>query len=68
MRCFLTCARNSKADMSQLNLQHGNTRDVEGSCAKHLIIEFYTVVMLLTFLLIIIIVSIPSPLTLLFQA
>jgi len=54
--------------MSQLNLQHGNTRDVEGSCAKHLIIEFYTVVMLLTFLLIIIIVSIPSPLTLLFQA
>jgi len=34
-------------------------RGVEGSCAKHLTIEFYTVVMLLTFILIII--SIPSP-------
>jgi len=57
--------------MSQLNLQHGNTRDVEGSCAKHLIIEFYTVVMLtfiLIIIIIIIIISIPSPLTLLFQA
>jgi len=35
-------------------------------CAKHLPIEFYTVVMLLTFMLIII--SIPSPLALSFQA
>ena len=34
-------------------------RGVEGSCAKHLTIEFYTVVILLTFILIII--SIPSP-------
>jgi len=41
-------------------------RGVEGSCAKHLTIEFCTVVMLLTFILIII--SIPSPLTLSFQA
>jgi len=38
----------------------------QGSCAKHLTIEFYTVVMLLTFILNII--SIPSPLTLSFQA
>jgi len=29
-------------------------RDVDGSCAKHLIIKFYTVVMLLTVILIII--------------
>ena len=34
--------------------------DVDGSCAKHLTVECYTVVMLLTFILIII--SIPSPL------
>jgi len=34
-------------------------RGVEGSCAKHLTIEFYMVVMLLTFILITI--SIPSP-------
>jgi len=34
------------------------TRRVDGSCAKRLTIEFYTVVMLLTFLLIII--SVPS--------
>ena len=34
-------------------------RGTEGSCAKHLTIGFYTVVMLLTFILIII--SIPSP-------
>jgi len=39
-------------------------RRVDGSCAKYLTIEFYTVVMLLTFILI----SIPSPLTLSFQA
>ena len=39
---------------------------VEGSCAKHLTIEFYTVITLLTFILIII--SFPSPLTLSFQA
>jgi len=31
-------------------------RGVDGSCAKHLIVESYTVVMLLTFIL-----SIPSP-------
>jgi len=41
-------------------------RGVDGSCAKHFTVEFYTVVMLLTFILIII--SIPSPLTLSFQA
>ena len=35
-------------------------------CAKHLTVESYTVVMLLTFILIII--SIPSPLTFSFQA
>jgi len=40
-------------------------RGVDGSCAKHLTIEFYTVVMLVIFILIII--SIPSPLTLSFQ-
>jgi len=34
-------------------------RGVDGSCAKRLTVEFYTVVMLLTFILIII--SIPSP-------
>ena len=34
-------------------------RGVEGSCAKHLTIEFYMVVMLLTFILII--NSIPPP-------
>ena len=39
---------------------------VEGSCAKRLTMEFYTVVMLRTFILIII--SIPSPLTLSSQA
>ena len=38
---------------------------VDGSCAKHLTVESYTVVMLLTFILIT--VSIPSPLTLSFQ-
>jgi len=41
-------------------------RGVDGSCAKHLTIECCTVVMLLTFILIII--SIPSPLSLSFQA
>jgi len=35
-------------------------RRVDGSCAKHLTVESYTVVMLLT-LLLIIIISIPSP-------
>ena len=35
-------------------------RGVDGSCAKHFTVEFYAVVMLLTFILIII--SIPSPL------
>jgi len=37
-------------------------RGVDGSCAEHLAVESYTIVMLLTFMLIII--SIPSPLTL----
>ena len=41
-------------------------KGVDGSCAKHLTVESYTVVMLLAFILIII--SIPSPLTLSFQA
>ena len=41
-------------------------RPIEGSRAEHLTIEFYTVVVLLTFILIIIII--PSPLTLSFQA
>jgi len=36
-------------------------RGVDGSCAKHLTVESYTVVVLLTFILIII--SIPSRLT-----
>ena len=36
-------------------------RGVDGSCAKHLTVESYTVVVLLTFILIII--SIPSPVT-----
>jgi len=39
-------------------------RGVDGSCAKHLTVESYTVVMLLTFILVI--SSIPSP-SLLFQ-
>jgi len=38
----------------------------DGSCAQRFAVEFYTFVMLLTFILIII--TIPSPLTLLFQA
>ena len=41
-------------------------RGVDGSCTKRLTVESYTVVVLLTFILIII--SIPSPLTLSFQA
>ena len=41
-------------------------RRVDGSCAEHLTVESYTVVMLLTVILIII--SIPSPLTLSFLA
>jgi len=41
-------------------------RGVDGSRAKHLTVESYTVVMLLTFILVII--SIPPPLTLSFQA
>ena len=41
-------------------------RGVDGSSAQHLTVESYTVVMLLTFILIII--SIPSPLTPSFQA
>jgi len=41
-------------------------RRVDGSCAEHLAVESYTVVMLLTVILIII--SIPSPLTPSFQA
>jgi len=41
-------------------------RSVDGSSAKYLTVESYTVVMLLTVILIII--SIPSPLTLSFQA
>ena len=40
-------------------------RGVDGSCATHLAVESFTVVMLLTFILII---SIPSPLTPSFQA
>jgi len=36
-------------------------RGVDGSCAKHVAVESHTVVMLLTFILIII--NIPSPLT-----
>jgi len=43
-----------------------HVRGVDGSCAKHLTVEYYTVVMLLTLTLII--SSIPSPLTLSFQA
>jgi len=39
-----------------------NVRGVDGSCAKHLTVESYTVVMLLTFILIRPIISIPSPL------
>ena len=45
-----------------------HVRSADGSYAKHLTVESYTVVMLLTFILIIIIISIPSPLTLSFQA
>jgi len=41
-------------------------RGADGSCAKHLTVESYAVVMLLTFILIII--SIPSPLTFSFHA
>jgi len=41
-------------------------RGVDGSCAEHFTVESYTVVMLLTFILITI--SIPSPLTRSFQA
>ena len=41
-------------------------RGVDGSCAKRLTVEYYTVVMLLTFILIII--SISSPLALSFHA
>ena len=41
-------------------------RGVDGSCAKHLTVESYTVVMLLTFILII--TSFTSPLTFSFQA
>ena len=36
-------------------------RDVDGSCAKHLTIEFYTVVMLLTFVLSVISIPLPPP-------
>jgi len=40
-------------------LRSYHVRGVDGSCAKHLTVESYTVVMLLTFILIII--TIPSP-------
>ena len=43
-----------------------HVRRVDGSCAKQLTVESYTVVMLLTF--VVIIISIPSPLTPSFQA
>jgi len=43
----------------KLIFMHYRVRGVDGSCAKHLTVESYTVVMLLTFILIII--SIPSP-------
>jgi len=43
-------------------------RGVDGICVEHLTVESYTVVMVLTFILIIIIISIASPLTLSFQA
>jgi len=36
-------------------------RGVDGSCAKRLTVESYTIVMLLTFLILITIISIPSP-------
>jgi len=36
-------------------------RSVDGSCAKRLTVESYTIVMLLTFLILITIISIPSP-------
>ena len=42
-------------------------RGVDGSCAKHLTAESYTVVMLLTVTGLLIIISIPSLLTLSFQ-
>jgi len=36
-------------------------RGVDGSCAKHLTVQSYSVIMLLTFIFIIIIISMPSP-------
>jgi len=34
---------------------------VEGSCAEHLTVEFYTVIMLLVLTFILIVISVPSP-------
>jgi len=49
-----------KQSVDQESVDSYHVRGVEGSCAEHLIIEFYTAVVLLAFILIII--SIPSPL------
>ena len=47
-----------KQSVDQESVDSYHVRGVEGSCAEHLIIEFYTAVVLLAFILIII--SIPS--------
>jgi len=51
-----------KQSVDQESVDSYHVRGVEGSCAEHLIIEFYMAVVLLAFILIII--SIPSPLCL----
>ena len=60
--CFVVCQWRSAGT----GLGRYRVGDVDGTCAKHLTVESYTVVMLLTVILVII--SIPSPLTLSFQA
>ena len=64
-RC-LTLSAMDVASVTSGDSRRPRVLAVDGSCAKHLTVESYTVVMLLTFILIT--VSIPSPLTLSFQA
>jgi len=59
------CIQTAELAFGVTGLCSYHVRGVDGSCAKHLTVESYLVVMLLTFILIII--SIPSPLTLSFQ-
>ena len=63
-RAYMPLLRVSSSALT-LAVRSCRVAGVQRSCAKHFTVEFYTVVMRLTFILIII--NIPPPLTLSFQ-